>query len=609
MTVDGEFRSARSTRSIVVIGRLAPGVTPAEAQADMARLTDSLEQAYPATNEGWSVALLPVFPLNKDLRPGLVLLLGAVGCVLLIACINVAGLLLVRAGVRQREMAIRTAVGASRGRLIRQMVTEHALLASMSAVLGLLFASGGIRALMPMMPQAQIARPFMVTIDTRVLLFTLATTCLTVLAFGLWPALQASHQDRLRMSAQAPRWGITGRVLLTTEMALSLMLLIGAILLVRSLWNLQQVDPGFRAERLLTMQLWLPEDKYSHPSTVSRFHEEVLRRLHRFPEVRSAAVVNTRPFLGWSLGARVSIPDRVSRARDDDPIVGCRIISPAYLAALGTPLMRGRAFNENDGPDDVPVALVNEVLAQRFWPNEEPLGKRVSVRASGSASSAPWWPHQMTDEFTIVGVVGNIKESRLRDHVEPVIYLSYLQNPSRYAHLLIRTESTPTNVTKLVQGEIRAVDPDLGVYGVRTMEEVLGQAVAEPRLNSVLLWVFALVALLLSAVGVYGVMSYAVAQRTRDFAIRMAIGAQTATIFRMVTRDGLAVAMTGIAFGLLGAFIAARALMGLLYGVMPTDGPTIAGAAAVVLVVALFACWIPARRAARVDPLVALRYE
>ena len=618
MTVDGNFRSRRSTHSIVVLARLARGVTRTGAQSEMNRLARDLQRAYPGTNDHWSAALLPVFPLNKNLRPALFLLLGAVGCVLLIACINVASLLLVRAGVRQREMAVRTAVGASRRRLIRQMLTESALLTGIGAVGGVLLATSGLRVLVPLIPQVQIARPLTVTVDTRVLFFTLGTAFLTAMAFGLLPALQASRTEELRVSAQAGRRATAGRALLTVEIALSLLLLIGATLLVRSLWNLQQVDPGFRAERLLTMQLWLPEEKYANPSSVSGFYEEVLRRLHQFPEVRAAAVVNTRPFLGWSLGARLEIPGRTLSGRagsgslrtsGDDPIVGCRIISPGYLAALGTPLVRGRGFADSDGPDNAGVALINEVLAHRFWPTEEPIGKRIRAKSLGSTSTAPWWPDQMTDTFTIVGVVRNIKESRLKDQVEPVVYLSYLQNPSRYVHLLVRTESTPTNVTNVVQREIRAVDPDLGVYDIRTMEEVLGQAMAEPKLNSLLLWVFATVALLLSAVGVYGVTSYAVAQRTREFALRMAIGAGSLSVFRMVTREGLAVAIAGISIGLGGALLLGRTLASLLYGVVPTDGPTLIGATGVVLVVVLLACWRPAWRATKVDPIIVLRAE
>lgn len=310
MTVDGDFRNSRSTHSIVVLARLAPGVARSEAQAELDRLAADLERAYPNTNAGWRAALRPVFPLNKELQRGLLLLLGAVGCVLLIACINVANLLLVRAGVRQREISIRGAVGASRGRLIRQMLTESVLLAVIGAAAGVLVAAVSLRLLTPLIPPVQIARPLRLAIDLRVLLFTGGVASLAAVGFGILPALQASRTEWQRVSAHVARTTRAGRALLATEVALSVVLLVCAILLVRSLWNLQLVGPGFRAEGLLTTQVWLPDEKYATPSSVSGFVHEVLRRLDQFPEIRAAATVNTRPFLGWDIGAAVDIPGR-----------------------------------------------------------------------------------------------------------------------------------------------------------------------------------------------------------------------------------------------------------------------------------------------------------
>jgi predicted permease len=608
MTNDGDFRSRRSTHSVVVLAHLAPGVTLTAAQAEMDRVAQDLAHAYPATNDGWGATLSPVFPLNKNLRPAVLVLLAAVGCVLLIACMNVAGLLLVRAGARHRELAVRTALGASRGRLVRQMLAESVLLSSLGGVGAVLFAGVTLRMLVYMLPPVQIARAPAMAIDTRVLLFTMGATFLTAILLGIAPTLQASQTETLRGSAQSGRRTTVGRAFLIVEIALSLMLLIAATLLVRSLWNLQGIDPGFRADRLLTMQVWLPQRKYPDRASVSGFYREVLRRLHQFPEVREAAVVNTRPFLGWSLGARLHIPGRLSPA-NDDPTVGYRIISPGYLSALGTPLIRGRGFRESDGPDGAAVALINDTMARRFWPAEDPVGRAIEARPLGSKSVAPWWPDQMTDTFTIVGVVGDIKESRLNDRVEPAVYLSYLQNASRYTHLLVKTNTTPATVSSIVRREIEAVDPDLGIYDATTMEAVLGQSVAAPRLNSVLLWVFATLAIVLSAVGVYGVTSYAVTQRTREFAIRIAMGAPARSVFRMVTREGLTVALVGVSIGLAGALLVSRTLGSLLYGVLPNDGATLMGSAGVVLIVALLACWRPARRATRIDPIQALRAE
>jgi putative ABC transport system permease protein len=609
MTIDAEFRTSRTTHSVVVLARLAPGVRRSEAQAALDRLTANLERAYPNTNAGWGAALRPVFPLNRELRRGLLLLLAAVGCLLLIACINVANLLLVRAGVRQREISIRAAVGASRARLIRQMLTESVVLAVVAAAAGVLVAAVSLRLLTPLIPPVQVARPLTLAIDLRVLLFTGAVASLATVAFGMLPALQATRIEWLRVSAQVARTTSARRALLATEVALSVVLLVGATLFIKSLWNLQLVDPGFRAERLLTTQLWLPPGKYANPSRVSGFAHEVLRRLEQFPEIRAAATVNTRPFLGWEIGAAVDIPGRPPRIPDENLNINSKVISPGYVAALGARLIRGRGFAQHDGWDSAGVVLINEAMARRFWPTENPLGKNIRARFLGSVFTAPWWPHQATDTFTIVGIVGDIKERRLSDRAEPVIYFSYLQTPSRYMHLLVRTTSTPTSIIGVVQREIRAVDPDLGVYGMQTMESVLGEAVAEPRLRSLLLWVFAAIALLLSAVGVYGVTAHTGAERTREFAVRMAIGASSSALFGMVTRDALGVTVTGIAIGLGGALLLGRVLSSLLYEVAPTDAAVLAGAAGVVLVVALSASWRPAWRATRIDPMTVLRAE
>jgi putative ABC transport system permease protein len=447
------------------------------------------------------------------------------------------------------------------------------------------------------------------TVDGRVFAFTLVVTLVTAIGLGIAPAFQTKRTDHLRVAAQAGGHARAAASLLAVQVALSLMLVIGAALLVRSLWNLQQVDPGFRTDHLLTMQLWLPPAKYATLNRTTDFYQELLRRVQAFPEVRATAIVNTRPFLGWRLGARLHIPGRPLDATGQDPIVSLRGVSPGYLAALGAPLLRGRQLTDSDGPTTASVALINETMARRFWPGENALGKSFSTTPLGSVTDAPWWPQQTSDTFTIVGVVGNVRENRLNDQAEPVMYWSYLQNPTRYAHLLVRTKSTPTNVTNFVQRQIRAVDPDLGVYDIQSMDNVLDQAVAAPRLNTVLLWIFAATALALSAVGIYGVTAYAVTRRTRELAIRIAIGAPAASVFRLVTRQAVTVALVGIVAGLVAAFGLARSLSSLLYGVAPTDGSTLVISAAVILVVILLASARPAWRATRVDPMRALRTE
>src|SRR5262245_10561310 len=609
MTADAAFRSARATHNINVLARAAPGVDRGRAQAETERLARDVALAHPDTNDGWRAAVLPVFPLNKPLRPAVMVLVAAVGCVLLIACVNVAGLLLVRAGIREREFAIRTTLGASRWRLFRQLLTESVLLATSGGVAGVVAAAGGLRLLMPLLPQIQIAAPLTTTVDGRMLAFTTGLTLVTAIGLGIAPAFQTRRTDRLRVAAHTGGHARAAASLLAVQVALSLMLVIGAALLVRSLWNLQQVDPGFRTDHLLTMQLWLPPAKYATLNRTTEFYQDILRRVQAFPEVRATAIVNTRPFLGWRLGARLHIPGRPPDATGQDPIVGLRVVSPGYLAALGAPLLRGRQLADRDGPATASVALINETMAKRFWPGEDPLGSSFSTTPLGSVTDSPWWPEQMSDTYTIVGIVGDLKENRLTDQPAPLMYWSYLQNPKRYAHHLVRTKSEPTTVTNLVQREIRAVDPDLGVYDVQSMGNVLDQAVAAPRLNSVLLWVFATVALVLSAVGIYGVTADAVTGRTRELAIRIAIGAPPVSVFRLMARHGTTVALVGIFVGLLAALGLARSLSSLLYGVAPTDATTLAFSAAAVLVVTLVACARPAWRATRVDPMMALRPE
>jgi predicted permease len=607
MTASSEFKSRRDTHSIGVLARLAPGVSRSEAQSDLERLCQDLEQIYPDTNKGWSAGIQPVFPLNKNLRPAVSMLLAAVACVLLIACINVGNLLLVRAGARQRELTVRTALGASRSRLIRQMLAESALLATLGAALGVPLAAGALRAVSPFLPEVKIADAGFVAIDVRVLGLTLAATCITAVLLGTLPALHVRRTDGLRLSAGSSQRLTAGATLLTVEVALSLMLFVSATLLVKSLWNLQRVDLGFRPDRMTTMQVWLPESKYQDTQKVSRFYQELLRRVQQVRGVSAAAIVNTRPFLGWALGARFQIPENAPRP--DDPIVDFRVISPRYFATLQASLLRGRSVDDSDGPSAVPVALINTTMANRYWPAQDAIGQTIRLRLLGSTKSAPWWPEQTAETYKIVGIARDIEESRLGDRVRPVVYLSYLQNPSRYGHFLVRVEGPPMNVLETVQREIQAIDPDVGLYDVQSMESVLEQAVASPRLNSILLWVFAATALMLCAVGVYGVTSYVVARRTREFAIRLAIGAPPSTIFRTVTRDGATVALVGIAVGIGGALLLARALTSLVFGVGASDRVTLIVSAGVVFAVAMLACWRPAFRATRVDPITVLRAE
>jgi predicted permease len=609
MTVDREFRNSRTTHNIVVLARLAPGATASDGQSDLDRIGRDLQLAYPTTNDAWGPALVPVFPMNKNLRPALLMLLGAVALVLLIACINVGNLLLARARARQREVTVRTALGASRNRLVRQMLAESALLAAVGAMIALPLAAVAIRTLTSFLPDVRIAGAGGVTIDIRVLTVTFALTLTTTALLGTFPALQSTRSDQLRVFGSSQARARAGMALLAVEIALSLMLLFGATLLVRSLWNLQRVDPGFRPDRLITMQLWLPGTRYPNAESVSLFYQEVLRRIHSLSDVTATAVVNTRPFLGWSLGARFQAPGQASSAADD-PIIDFRVITPGYLSALGVRLVRGRDIQERDGLEAAPVALINTTMARRFWPAGEPIGDVIRLKFLGANPSGPWLPERTADAYTVVGVLGDVQESRLGDKVRPVVYLSQRQNPSRYGHLLVRTGASSTSgVLNSIRRQLESVDPDLGVYDVQSMTTVMEQAVAAPRLNSLLLSIFAATALLLCGVGVYGVTSYIVARRTREFAIRLAIGGSPSTILQMVSRQGAAVALIGIAIGIGGALMLGSTLASLVYGVAPRDGVTLLLSSVVVFVVATVACYVPAWHATRVEPLAVLRAE
>jgi putative ABC transport system permease protein len=606
-SVDADFRG-RDDHSVVVYARLAPGVSLAEAQAEMDTIAGRLEIAYPDTNKDWGVAVVPVHPprYGERFEQALLVLLGAVGCVLLIACANVANLLLVRAGGRQRELAVRAAVGASRWRLVRQLLVESTVLAAIGGAAGVLVAAIALRVMAPLIPPVSTLTHPSPQIDVRVLIVTAAMALVTAVVFGLVPALHTSRTDSLRVSA-SPGGSTAGRVLLVAELALSVVLLVGAALLIRTLWNLQRVDPGFRTDRLLTMQVWLPERKYQDPSGVRAFSDELLRRTARLPGVRAVATVNTRPFLGWFLTTDVEVPGRIRLEGGREPWPTYRVVSQRYFDTLGATLVNGRGFASTDGPEGASVAVVNEAMARRYWPEVEPLGRQFRPRFP--AIRSPWVPEARAGWFTVIGVVSDFREHTLDEQIVPVAYFSQRQNPSRLMSLVVRSEASPTSLSEAVQAEIRAIDGDLGVYDLRTMDTILSQSVAQPRFNSVLLWIFASLALLLSAVGVYGVTSYLVARRVREFAIRIALGARSAEMFRLVTREAVALATAGVVVGALGALLLARVLANVLYDVAPTDLTILFAASSVVFVVALIACCRPAWYAMRVDPMRVLQAE
>ena len=610
MTVDAAFAADRTSHSVSVLARLAPGVSLRAAQAELDRLVRALETEYSEANAGWGGSLLS--PFNPDLRPTLLLLFAAVGCLLLITCLNVGNLLLVRTSGRSHEIAIRASIGASRGRLIRQMLTESTLLAGMAAAGGVLLAAGILTLIVPFVSRFQVAGPLTLGINARVFAFALGVGCVTSVVFGVFPAVHASHTQNLESAALGRV--TAGRALLIAEIAGSLMLLITSMLLIKSVWNLQRVDLGFRSERLLTMEIWLPTTTYSNAPEVSTFYQELLRRLHRIPEIRDTALVNTRPFLGWSIGERVQMLDRP--ADGEPPLLDLRVVSPEYLATMTTPLVKGRMLTNHDTSDQPGVAFVNEAMVARYWPERDPVGSTIRIQRTGPATNAPWRPILNTDTFTIVGVSADIREgrpvpvngSRLRDKAAPTVYLSYLQDPSRYMNLMVRTTLRAEDAAGLVKKEIQSIDPSLGVSDERTtMGDVVSDEIETPRLTAVLLSVFASIAVLLSAIGVYGVISHAVSQRSREFAIRIALGAPTLRLFKMVMQDALLTAGLGIVVGLAGAVVLSRTMTRFLYGIVPNDGATLTMATGAIFVVALLAGLMPAWRATRVDPLTILR--
>jgi putative ABC transport system permease protein len=594
---------------IDTVARIKPGVPVEKANAELNTIAARLEQQYPETNAGRRVRLDSLREtIVGDIRPTLLTLLGAVGLVLLIACANVANLLLARSTRRQKEIAIRTALGAGRRRILRQLFTESVLLAIAAGVTGLILAVVGTSLMSSYLPEG-IPRVREISTDAPVLLFTLAASLFTGVLFGLAPALQTSNPaltDTLKEGERnsSPGHNRTGKVLVVTEVALTLVLLIGAGLLVKSFWRLMQVDPGFNPQNLLAMQISVNAGTDEGPR-VGNFLDQLQQRVRQLPGVQSVAVSNGLPFESANQPAFV-IEGQAPPEPGKEPNGILYIIGTDYLETLQITLLRGRAFSAHDTPGTTPVALIDEVFARQYFPNEDPLGKRL--RQAGSN----------TELREIVGIVRHVEHQNLdgQSAARGEVYAAFnqiaverLPRFVRRVNLLVRTTVDPLTLTQPVRGQIAALDKDQAVFNVRTMEQALSRSVAARRFSMILLSVFALLALVLAAVGIYGVISYSVAQRTREVGIRMALGAQTTDVLKLIVRDGLKLVVIGVLVGLVGAFMLSRLLTTLLFGVTPTDALTYATVALGLVGVALAACYIPARRAAKVDPLVALRFE
>ena len=583
------------------IGKLKSGITIAQAQADTDTIARRLEEQYPDTNTGWGLRLVSLREqLVGNTRPTLFILFGAVGFVLLIACANVANLLLVRAAGRQKEIALRTALGAGRFRIVRQMITESVLLALAGGALGTLLAVWGVELLVKL-SAGSIPPTAQVRIDATVLGFTLLISVLTGVLFGLAPALRTMKLNLSESLKEGGRTGSEGAqrnrirsVLVVLESAIAVVLLIGAGLLVRSLIQLQNVSPGFDAHNVLTMRLDLPEQKYSTPDKAGNFFEQLEIRIGSLPGVESVGLISELPLSGQPNDMPYTVEGRppvsIDQAFDDD----FRRVNRQYFSALRIPLSRGRNFTEQEVRQSAKVVIISDLLARQVFPNEEPIGKRL-IMAMGN------------EPFEIIGIVGDIRHRTLESVPAAAMYLPTYGSP--WMNIVIRTKGDPTSLSAAVRKEVRTIDPDQPVAAVKTMEDWVDTAVAAPRYRTALLALFALVALLLASTGIYGVMSYSVSQRTHEIGVRMALGARQLDVLKLVVRQGMTLVVVGVGVGLVGAIALTRVMSTLLFGVTAKDPVTFVVVAALLTLVAFVACYLPARRATKVDPLVALRYE
>ncbi len=598
-------KQARGSFWIQLIGRLKPGVTVKQAQADMSTIAANIRQQNP-DQEGYDVNIVSYHEqVVGNVKPALLVLLGAVAFVLLISCVNVANLLLARAAGREREIAIRTAIGATRARLIRQLLTESALLAALGGAAGILLAVWGLDALIALSPQ-DIPRLDQIRIDGRVLGFSLAVSILTGLIFGLVPALQGSKSDlneSLKDGGRGATTGIRGRrlrnILVVAEIAIALVLLIGAGLMIRSFLTLQKVNLGFNPDNILTLRVRLSGSKYREGAAAVDFYKQLLQRVSAMPGVQSAGAVSDVFLSKTPNSGNFSIegrPDFPPAERVEVPI---DVASPNYFKAMEIPLLEGRFFDDRDSPDGPPVVIINETMARLFWPGEDALGKRIKY---GQQSSEDSWKE-------IIGIVKDTRRTGFDAEVRPETYLPHAQAPARGLMLIVRGVSDPLNLATTIRAAVLELDKDQPVYEIKTMDMLLGDMVAQRRLNTLLFGIFAVVAMLLASVGIYGIMSQSVTQRTHEIGVRMALGAQKSDVLGLVLRQAMTLAVSGIVLGLGAAFALTRVMSSLLYGVSATDPLTFAAISLALAGVAMLASYIPARRAAKVDPMVALRYE
>jgi putative ABC transport system permease protein len=604
VAVDSGMFGQRGAHYMHVIARLKPGITQAQATAEMEGIAANLERQYPDENSHRGVTVVPALEsLVGDVRPALLILLGAVGMVLLIACVNVANLLLARATTRHREMAIRAALGASRLRVVRQLLTESVLLALAGGALGLLIALWGTDLLVSL-TRDDLPRAGQIGLDVRVLGFTLLVSLLTGIVFGIVPAIQSSRTDLTESLKEGGRGSTEGGrnrlrgALVVGEVAIAIVLLAGAGLLIQSLRRLERVDPGFNPRNVLTFSLGLPEVRYK-PEQQIQFYQLLKARLESLPGVKSASAVMPLPLGGDRMRVTFETEGRPI-AKGELPATEIRTIGLDYFKTMGIPLIKGRDFTERDVQKAPAVIIVNEAFAKQFFPGEEVIGKHIQPGISDDDDETPM--------REIVGLVGNVKHQKLNAEPDPEAYEPHAQLTFDMT-MLVRTETDPNSIVKAAQNEVKALDKDLPAYGIKTLDEYLSASVARPRFNALLLGVFASLALILTAVGLYGVMNYSVTQRTHEIGIRVALGARQQDVLKMVVRQGMILTGIGIGAGLIGAYFLTRLLETMLFGVGSTDPATFVAISIILAGVALGACFVPARRATKVDPMIALRYE
>jgi predicted permease len=594
-------------RSFTALARLNPGVTIAQAQSQMDSISAALEKQWPDFDKGWGVELVPLKEqLVGNLRQPLLVLLGAVAFVLLMGCTNIANLLLGRAAGRQREIAVRVALGADRRRVIRQLLTESLLLSALGGAAGLLLAVWGTKVLLALGPKNMLAGT-PVIVNWRVLTFTMIVSLATGILFGLGPSLVALSADINKTLKEGGRDSSSGRrgnrlrsALVIAELSLAVVILVGSGLCMRSFYLLNSVNPGFDPHNLLTMKLSLPNASYKEDAKKIVFFQQLRDRIAALPGVISASADSWLPFttMGAATGFQIEGQSKLSDA--DQPVTDVRVIEPDYFHTMGIPLVAGREFSEQEASAVSHVIIVNRALANGYFHGESPIGRRITVNMGGQTGKNP---------SLIVGVVGDVKHEGLNTIPGPMVYWPHPEFTFPFMTFVVRTTGNPLALISSVRQQVKQLDPGLPVSDIATMEHRMSDSVAESRFSTLLLGIFAVVAIVLASVGIYGVTSYAVTARQHEIGIRMAIGAQPGDVERMFMRRGIGLTLAGLGLGLLASFALTKLLAGLLFGVTPHDPLTFVAMAALLLVVAMLACYIPARRATRVDPLVALRYE